>query len=684
MPQVLLKLLALCQADEAGMAELATLIGGDAGMTDRIMRVANSAAYHRSGRKVDLLHALNVLGADLVKTLVISESVFQTFNGFTHAASADLRGFWKHSLTAAVVAKDAAKAINYPLVEEAYLAGLLHDVGRLALLAAAPEMYHFNFHAPDGDNLCTVEQRTLQISHAEAGAWLIERWQMDSFIADAVLYHHESTARLESTHPLIRLVHIAHLLSDQPTGEPLAPNMGALCSISDSQIRSIYDRADAQVQMTAKQMGIDLNGLDGLPSPAAAPPPAPPVNQVQQRLQVEIRNRTLITEFAQLMTRQKGDTQLLECVRQQTGVLLDLNDSVVFSMQSNSKALLGVAAGTQRQRLIDFVVPLSGGAMTEAIQQRKPVILQRPRGLLSLAEDQLLRAFGTDGLICIPMFAGPRCLGMVVAGIEAWREPELKQQEKFLQAFANQAALSLDTSARERAELDRRIGKLREEHQQNSRKAAHEANNPLTIIKSYLGVVDEKLARQEPVNGELSILNEEIDRVGNIIKEFAGVSVQPPISAINLNRVISDIVKLFRESRFLPASVQISAQISDHMCEVSGNADILKQILVNLIKNAVEALPRGGRIEVVNLGAIRRDQKDYFEFHVKDNGTGVPDEVLARLFSPVRSSKAGENRGLGLSIVHGLVNKLGGQITCNSSPLGTSFEVQLPARVAPK
>jgi putative nucleotidyltransferase with HDIG domain len=101
-----------------------------------------------------------------------------------------------------VVAKDAAKAINYPQVEEAYLAGLLHDVGRLALLAAAPEMYHFNFHAPDGDNLCTVEQRTLQISHAEAGAWLIERWQMDSFIADAVLYHHESAARLESAHPL--------------------------------------------------------------------------------------------------------------------------------------------------------------------------------------------------------------------------------------------------------------------------------------------------------------------------------------------------------------------------------------------------------------------------------------------------------------------------------------------------
>ena len=82
MPQILLKLLALCEADEAGMAELAKLIGNDAGMTARVLTVANSAAYHRDGGKVDLLHALNVLGLELIKTLVISEAVFQTFHGF--------------------------------------------------------------------------------------------------------------------------------------------------------------------------------------------------------------------------------------------------------------------------------------------------------------------------------------------------------------------------------------------------------------------------------------------------------------------------------------------------------------------------------------------------------------------------------------------------------------------------
>jgi putative nucleotidyltransferase with HDIG domain len=167
-----------------------------------------------------LLQALNVLGSELIKTLVISESVYQTFNGFPHASGLDLRGFWKHSLTVAVLARDIAKAMNYAQPEEAYLTGLLHDVGRLALLAAAPNEYVHMFVLPDNAELGVLEQRTLQISHAEAGAWLIERWNLDSFMADSVLYHHENTARLEAAHPLIRIVHLAHVLGDVAADEP--------------------------------------------------------------------------------------------------------------------------------------------------------------------------------------------------------------------------------------------------------------------------------------------------------------------------------------------------------------------------------------------------------------------------------------------------------------------------------
>jgi len=93
MPQILLKLIEQCQSEEVGMTALAELIGKDPGMTGKILGVANSSAYHRSGRKIGLEHSLSALGTDMIKTLVISESVFQVFNNLSHSNSTDLRGF---------------------------------------------------------------------------------------------------------------------------------------------------------------------------------------------------------------------------------------------------------------------------------------------------------------------------------------------------------------------------------------------------------------------------------------------------------------------------------------------------------------------------------------------------------------------------------------------------------------
>ena len=101
MPQILVKLIEHLQADDLGMPELAALISNDAGMTGKILAVANSSAYHRASRAIGLEHSLAALGTDMIKTLVISESVFQTFNNFPHSGSTDLRAFWKTSLTAA-------------------------------------------------------------------------------------------------------------------------------------------------------------------------------------------------------------------------------------------------------------------------------------------------------------------------------------------------------------------------------------------------------------------------------------------------------------------------------------------------------------------------------------------------------------------------------------------------------
>lgn len=678
MPQILLKLIELCDADEAGMAELAKLISSDAGMAAKVLGIANSAAFHRGGNKVGLLQALNVLGSEFIKTLVISESVFQTFNGFPHASGIDLRSFWKHSLTVAVMAREVAKATDYAQPEEAYLAGLLHDVGRLALLSAAPNEYVRNFLMQDSADLCTVEQRSLQISHAEAGAWLIDRWNLDSFMSDSVLYHHEVTARVQDAHPLIRIVHLAHLLADLDPSESLAKDAGALCQIDSAELEVIVQGAAAQVTRAADYLGVDISGHVDLLAPTAPLPVAG--DQAQMRLNDEVRNRSLMAELGQALARQTGDAQLLEAVRHNARILFNLEDAVVFLTSGNGQAMVGVSFSEQRQRLAEFAIRFSaGGALADAALLRRPTYIGPEKGSRSMVEDQLLRIFDSECLVCVPIASGERCLGVMVAGVAAWRMPDIKRQEKWLQTFGTQAAMALN-AASDRGEIDRRIAKLREEHKLSSRKMVHEVNNPLSIIRNYLGVLDEKSSRQEPLTDEISILTEEIDRVGQLLSEFAGAAPKVQASATNLNAVVKHLVHLFRESKFLPSSVQISAQLPDQPAEVDGSADVIKQILINLIKNSVEAMPLGGQIVVQVNGVVVREGRSFRELCVIDTGTGMPAEVMAHLFAPVQSTKPGKNRGVGLSIVHGLVKKLDGSISCRSSKEGTVFEVLMPAK----
>lgn len=681
MPQILIKLIEHLQADDAGMPELAALIAKDAGMTSKILTVANSSAYHRNTRAVGLEQSLVSLGTDMIKTLVISESVFQTFNSFPHSGSTDLRSFWKNSLTTAVLARDIARQMDYPHVEEAYLAGLLHNVGRLALLATAPKEYAYNFMARDDEDLCVVEQRTLQITHSEAGAWLIERWHLDSFLADSVLYHHEPIARLESAHPLIRIVRLAHLLGcHADEGGPALDDAAQLCGLDGGALEQVARTAERQVEKSAAHLGIDLAGADDVATPPAYAPP-PPVDPVQQRLSEEVRNIMLVSEMGQTFARQHGETGLLDSMTRSARILFDFETAVVLLENPTGHALVGMAGGDQQQRLAEFSIALGKpGLVAQSANERKLAYLGRGDAGLSLAEEQLFRMLGAESLVCLPLVANQRCLGVLIGGAPSWQMPHFQKRERFLQSFGTQAAVALETAISERGHAKRQIAHVAEEYREASRRVVHEVNNPLSIIKNYLSVLDSKLARREPVVGEMSILNEEIDRVGQLINGLADLQPTETARVTDVARVVDDVLRLFRATDFVPASVQILVRMQEQPAEIDGDADMLKQILVNLVKNAVEALPNGGKIEIANRGYVNRERRLYLELVVSDSGPGLSPEVLANLFSVVRSSKDGANHGLGLSIVHGLVKKMQGQITCRSGNTGTAFEILLPAR----
>lgn len=677
MPQILIKLIGHLQADDLGMKELAALIANDAGMTARLLSVANSSAYHRGARSAGVEQALTTLGTDMIKLLVIGESVVQTFNSFPHSGSIDLRRFWKHSLLAAVIARELATRMGYAHAEEAYLGGLLHNVGRLALLATAPQEYGFNFTARDDEDLCAVEQRTLQITHAEAGAWLVERWNLDSFLADAVLYHHEPNPRLQTSHPLIRIVRLAHLVASHDAADSALDGAMALCGIDAPALEQVREAAGRQVLKVAAQLGIDLDGADEIAAPPAWAARAP--DPVQQRLADEVRSLVLVSEAGQALARQDSEGGLLEAMTRSARILFDFDTTVLLLEKPASGELVGVPT-PQHQRVADFAVPLGrGGALAQVALDQRMACFDRAAPELGLAEQQLLRILGSESMVCVPLVNGSRCLGLLVGGVAAWQVSGCRQRERFLQAFGGQAAQALQTALSERGQARRQLASATEEFREASRRVVHEVNNPLAIIKNYLSVLDNKLAKREPVVGEMSILNEEIDRVGQLISGLAELPTDVRGGTVDCARVADEVLRLFRATEYVPANVQLVAAGGQQAALAEGDAAVLKQILVNLVKNAIEALGEGGRIEIACRGHVSRERRVYVELVVSDNGPGMTPDVMANLFSPVRSSKPGDNHGLGLSIVHALVRKMDGMISCRSGRAGTAFEILLPA-----
>jgi HD-like signal output (HDOD) protein/signal transduction histidine kinase len=681
MPQILLKLIEQCQSDDVGMSELAELISKDAGMAGKILAIANSSAYHRNNRKVGLEHSLMTLGVEMIKTLVISESVLQVFNNFSHSSSTDLRSFWKHSLSSAVLAREIASAMKYPHLEEAYLAGLLHDVGRLALLSTANKEYAANFLARDDEALSEIEEQTFRITHQEAGAWLIERWNLDSFLSDSVLYHHDAVSRLENTHPLIRIVRLAHLMSVYDTNDSSVQAAASLCEINEEDLSRIASGASEKVEKAAAYLGIDLAGVEEIGVAAACEPPGTETKAGQKELSEEVLNFVLNSEAGRLMTPRQGETQLLEAMARSARILFDFEDTATLLMNRDGKHLVGVPLGGDKQRLKEFTVTLSrGGPVAEAAMQRRMAFIITNGNPLGVSEEQLLRILRCDSLVCLPLVFRSRCLGVLVGGVAAWQVPGLRKRERFLKSFGEQAASALEKALDENSEASRRVADVVAEYQEASRKIVHEVNNPLSIIKNYLSVLDSKLEQQELVSNEISILNQEIDRVSQIVRGLADLKPETPAPFAEVNRVIRDVARLFRDTEYAPASVKIVVQTQDLPTEIDIAPDPLKQILVNLVKNAVEAVHSTGEIQIVNNGHVNRDGTLYVEVCVIDNGSGIPPEILSHLFHPLKSSKGDGHQGLGLRIVHGLVKKHQGLISCRSSARGTRFELLLPVR----
>ena len=211
-PSLLVELLELCRNDNANFEMFSTAICKDAALSAKIIQVANSPAYRQWNEINDIRRMLIVLGLTNVRNIVTTCAVQQFFAKFTRQFSKNVQLTWLRSILCANLAERLAHLVGYKKPGEAFLAGLLHQIGMLLLLLNREEEYLpllERYYDNDSKQFCQLEQETLQIDHCELGAALIESWNLDSFIADAIHFQQAPPEDLSSSPTLLKILAVA-------------------------------------------------------------------------------------------------------------------------------------------------------------------------------------------------------------------------------------------------------------------------------------------------------------------------------------------------------------------------------------------------------------------------------------------------------------------------------------------
>lgn len=284
-----------------------------------------------------------------------------------------------------------------------------------------------------------------------------------------------------------------------------------------------------------------------------------------------------------------------------------------------------------------------------------------------------------------PIIIGDTTRGYVQVGYrermpDIYEGPFLLEERQLLDSVAKELSLII-----EQRQADEERSRLRDQLRHADRLAtlgqlsagiAHEINEPLANILGFAQLISKKENLPNDIANDIEKIVKATLHAREVVKKLMLFSRQMPTKkqAVDLNQIVRDGI-YFLESRCIKEGVKLVRRLDNRLPKINADPSQMHQVLVNLIVNAIQAMPSGGKLIL----STAHDQDSVY-LSVEDTGIGMPDEILKKIFTPFFTTKdVGQGTGLGLAVVHGIVSGHGGSIDVESKVgKGSKFTVKLP------
>lgn len=706
---VVARLLALTGDGDASIGDLVRLVANDPSLTACILRLVRRADLGVRGDGMTIARAVPLLGFRLVRNTVLSCGFFQALGGANQAMERRV-SLWRHSLAVGCAAELlAGRAVPASPPGVAFVAGLLHDIGKIALDVCFPKSYARAWERASQEMacICEAEGDILGVDHTIAGKRLAGRWKLDAAIVDTLWLHHQDPDSLPknvTSAQLVRLIYVAdalvrrcgigtsgsrHVVELEEAAAALRVNAAAL----DDVAAALPER----IRPLCESLGLD----DATPDPHAW---AESMQHVQRELAKKNaeqgeslscleRRCAVLDAITELHQRIACDSRVADVCAVAADVLRKLaraEGALLGVFPASSSCFhVGASHGTgQCWASVDELASSSWVAPTYT-------------GFSVATSDAvaLWQRFMGVGLT-LPLWTWPivrdGLTGAAVIAIDKNSLPAPEQASPFFEAVRHAITSAWGRSEAEKTaddlmSLHRRLhGTQRELTRQRSLSmiaqmaggAAHELNNPLAVISGRAQM--ELAAATDPERRRsLETIVDQAQRASDIVSElmrFAKPEEPRPVQLL-LGPTLLDFGRQCVKALALDVR-HLSIEAGNRATTAFCDAEHLREMLEIVLKNAVEATDAATRRIRINSTCGASDET--VRVRIEDNGVGLAPQALEHALDPFFSSRpAGRGRGLGLSRAYRLAEINGGRLWIESQVnAGTTVTIELPARAS--